>query len=532
MTSTLTWTHGYNAELGYTFGYYREMAPTWLELTAAIHGVAPPSLTALSPLRYLELGCGQGYNLILHAALHPHVEFTGIDLLPRHIAHAQHLVAHLGLTNIRFFQGDILRLLQEWPSSLGPFHYIAAHGIYSWVTPEVGRALLTLIDRHLLPGGLCYLSYNVLPGWLTGAPIRALMQIQTLERSQTSAAIPEAIQRLNALLDLPLGIVAALPPLRGRIERLRNAEPGYLAQEYLNAAWRLLWFHEIHAEITQTTALDYIGTLTAADWFLPSALPPEARAWLDAYTHPAARQTALDLLTVQSFRRDLWVKGPLPLWPQLQQNHLAAISFTLLRSPPEPTPDGGYRYLTALGELTARADAYSPLFAALAAGPKTIAQLLALPDPAPRGLIPLLQALGLMLHADQIAILPPRLDPNRLAALNAILLDQIALGAPYRQILAPRLGAVVTASDIDLLALDLLRRTPTLADNPEALAQALDAKLRQLHRTLTRDGLPITDPADHLARSRELTQTFLTQTRPLWQNWGLWPTPQPAKKNK
>jgi tRNA G46 methylase TrmB len=49
-----------------------------MDLTAAFFG-SRPQLAVSDPPRYLELGCGQGLNLCLMAALHPEVEFVGID---------------------------------------------------------------------------------------------------------------------------------------------------------------------------------------------------------------------------------------------------------------------------------------------------------------------------------------------------------------------------------------------------------------------------------------------------------------------
>lgn len=35
------WSHGYNVESGYTFGFYREMSPVWLDYVARHKGVRP-----------------------------------------------------------------------------------------------------------------------------------------------------------------------------------------------------------------------------------------------------------------------------------------------------------------------------------------------------------------------------------------------------------------------------------------------------------------------------------------------------------
>ena len=65
--------------------------------------------------------------------------------LARQIAMGQDLVQALGLANLELRQGDILDL----DPSLGPFDYIIAHGVYSWVPDPVRDHLLRLASRLL-----------------------------------------------------------------------------------------------------------------------------------------------------------------------------------------------------------------------------------------------------------------------------------------------------------------------------------------------------------------------------------------------
>ena len=79
------WTAGYVTELEYTYGYYRELSPSLLRLACLSAGVAPPSA---KPLRYLELGYGQGLSINIHAAALDG-EFWGTDFNPTQVAHAR-----------------------------------------------------------------------------------------------------------------------------------------------------------------------------------------------------------------------------------------------------------------------------------------------------------------------------------------------------------------------------------------------------------------------------------------------------------
>lgn len=99
-----TWQHGYVTDMPYTFGFYRECAPNWLDWVALLKGSEPPQGTR----RVLELGCGQGYGLCVMAAANPDHYFVGVDFNPEHIAHARSLAGRTGLNNIEFHEGDFI----------------------------------------------------------------------------------------------------------------------------------------------------------------------------------------------------------------------------------------------------------------------------------------------------------------------------------------------------------------------------------------------------------------------------------------
>ena len=84
------WAAGYVTEVGYTFGYYRDLSPGILRLASLVAGIAPP---AGQPLRYLELGFGQGLSINVHAAAIPGT-FWGTDFNPGQVAHARALAAN------------------------------------------------------------------------------------------------------------------------------------------------------------------------------------------------------------------------------------------------------------------------------------------------------------------------------------------------------------------------------------------------------------------------------------------------------
>ena len=107
--------------------------------------------------RLLELGCGEGGNLVPMAYALPGGSFCGIDLSGRAIERARAATAALGLGNVVFREADL-------SGAEGEFDYVVAHGVYSWIEPERRDALLAACRDRLAPQGVAYVSYDVLPG--------------------------------------------------------------------------------------------------------------------------------------------------------------------------------------------------------------------------------------------------------------------------------------------------------------------------------------------------------------------------------
>jgi SAM-dependent methyltransferase/methyltransferase-like protein len=123
----------------------------------------------------LELGCGDGANLIPMACDNPQGRFLGIDRAETPIQMARDMVLKLGLRNIEFQQLDLL----EWSPKPGEFDYIIAHGLYTWVPPAVRESMLAACGTGLSANGLAFISYNALPGCYFRSFIGDLMKLHT-----------------------------------------------------------------------------------------------------------------------------------------------------------------------------------------------------------------------------------------------------------------------------------------------------------------------------------------------------------------
>lgn len=148
-------------------------APERLALASLLHGGPRPPLDSY---RVLELGCGNGANLLPLAYYRRQATFVGVDGAQSQIEVAQARKLALDLPSIQFIHADFLTATGQLS---GQFDYIIAHGVFSWVSTEVRDALLELVAQRLHRGGLLYLNYNTRPGWNVRGMVREFLLAQT-----------------------------------------------------------------------------------------------------------------------------------------------------------------------------------------------------------------------------------------------------------------------------------------------------------------------------------------------------------------
>lgn len=121
--------------------------------------------------RVLEVGCGDASNLIPMAYALPESRFTGIDLADGAISAGRRTIAELGLENISLLSED----LRKADFGADEFDYIIAHGVYSWVPPDVRESLMAVCQERLAPQGIAFISYNAYPGRHVRQMLREMM---------------------------------------------------------------------------------------------------------------------------------------------------------------------------------------------------------------------------------------------------------------------------------------------------------------------------------------------------------------------
>ena len=168
-------------------------SPDSTSVTSTFYGMDP---TDPGRCRVLELGCGNGSNLLAMAYCFADSQFVGIDLSSTHITEAKDGAETLGLGNVSFICGDVLDFEKY---RLGIFDYIVAHGLFSWVPEKVRSQILNIYRSSLSPQGVGYISYNVYPGCHIREMVWDLMRFHTAGLGPWEEKVAAAIEATDAV---------------------------------------------------------------------------------------------------------------------------------------------------------------------------------------------------------------------------------------------------------------------------------------------------------------------------------------------
>lgn len=257
----------------------------------------------LGEARVLEIGCAAGGNLIPLAATNPTARFIGLDISPRQVEAAQARIARLGLTNIEIR----CQSFSEFAASEGPFDYIVAHGVFSWIPEDLQEGLLALCKAVLSPRGLAYVSYNVLPGWRMWQTLRdafALM-IPSSHDEQTRVGMARDLlefMRDNTPEKGPYGEM-----LRSSHGRLKELPDYYVAHEYLEDANQPISLRDF-VDRAGRHGLAYLGEADHHLMFPGNYGQAFARAVMESTTNDIVSiEQMIDVLTGRTFRQTILV---------------------------------------------------------------------------------------------------------------------------------------------------------------------------------------------------------------------------------
>lgn len=214
--------------------------PDRLATHAHLFGLSSPDPDSA---RVLEIGCGDGGNLIPMAYAMPGAAFTGVDLAATAIAKGRELLGSLGLRNISLHHMDMTDLGPDF----GNFDYILAHGVYSWVPADAQDVLLERIGSLLAPEGVAYVSYNTYPGGHLREMMREMMLYHIRKITGPEARVTAARAFAASFAGAAEPGTAGPPGLCEEAARVLARAPFELLHDELAEHHRHVYFHEFAA---------------------------------------------------------------------------------------------------------------------------------------------------------------------------------------------------------------------------------------------------------------------------------------------
>lgn len=279
-------------------------APERLGLVSMLHGGPRPPLDSF---RVLELGCGNGANLIPQAFYRRCGVFVGLDSARSQIDIAESRRRRLDLSNLQFLHAD----LRDADDVLeGEFDYVVAHGVFSWVPQRVRDALLRLCANRLRRGGILYLNYNANPGWKVRGMVREFLLAHTAgldglkARAEAAQAVAARVVSIVPAHDHPYSTLIA-----NEFKFVCEIDASYIAHEYLAPENQAYWRSEFLA-LLRHHGFEFVAD---ADFNYNSGRLPEGIDLTLAEQEIAGRcvEDTLDLFCYRQLHSPILTKSPL-----------------------------------------------------------------------------------------------------------------------------------------------------------------------------------------------------------------------------
>jgi SAM-dependent methyltransferase len=298
-----SWTQGYVADIGYTYGYYSELSPIRANLALLYKGNALPQQGT-----HCELGFGQGMSINMHAAASGDCWY-GTDFNPSQVSFAQELAAVSG-ADVHLSDDSFAEFAQR--TDLPQFDSIGLHGIWSWINDDNRAIIVDFVRRKLKVGGQLYISYNTQPGWSAFAPMRHLLtqhaDVMGANGQGIVGKIDGAIDFAERLLATKPAFLLANPQVAQKLERIKGQNRQYIAHEYFNLDWEPMHFGDMHQWLSPAK-LDFACSAHYNEHIDEVNLTTQQQNFLAEIEDKVFRESTRDFMTNQQFRRDIWIKG-------------------------------------------------------------------------------------------------------------------------------------------------------------------------------------------------------------------------------
>ncbi len=364
--------NGYVFDVPYNAGFYKELTPSFLRAILLLKRCDLPERDENEPLRYLELGFGQGNSFCIHAASNTG-DFWGTDFNPTHATIAQKSL-NKSNTKAHVLCDSFEELANKSEKGLLPdFDIIVLHGIWSWISEENREQILKIISHSLKINGIVYASYNALPGTANFHPVRDFFMSYSSSYTNPSLSSVEKLQAsydfLKALKSNGSLFFEANPAIKDRFDNLEQLNPQYLVHEYMNSNWTSFYFKDV-AQAMKKAKCFYLSSARILS-ALPHSLPENIRNLMLNIKDVDLIETIRDYTFNTQFRCDIFAKGYNILDHKTAIERLHAMKFVLLCQPHEFT----YKVAIPTSEVSCKEELYKPILEFLASdnfSPKSV----------------------------------------------------------------------------------------------------------------------------------------------------------------
>jgi SAM-dependent methyltransferase len=301
--------------------------PAFIAALSAIAGLELPPVEQWS---VLEIGCGDGSNILPLAFDYPEGKFVGVDRALKPIEAGRALAARLQLTNMELQDADLI----EWQPE-GEFDYIIAHGIFSWVPDSLRERILQICGAALKPRGVAYISYNALPGCHFRRFAWDFLRFHVRRMSDPEASMEKARDLARQIISQPASEEPLELALRSEMETILKRDDSALYHDDLASTNEPLYLLDFVAQAAQH-GLQYLGDSDPQrdDVHGPSLLSED---WLES------RQYG-DFLAKRRFRETLLCRKNFPLDRKLLLDRFRDLFIASRVKPSEPQKDGQQRF--------------------------------------------------------------------------------------------------------------------------------------------------------------------------------------------
>lgn len=289
----------------YPSKFFLQTHPDRLAVLATLFGMMP---ARVENCRVLELGCGNGSNLISHAYSLPKASFVGVDVAENHIADAKRGAAELDLQNTEFYQMDVMEMSAE---QFGKFDYVIAHGLFSWVPDFVRDKTLALYRELLTENGVGYVSYNAFPGAHTRQMAQKMMRYHARHFDEPLDKVGKAVSFLAFLGENATEREIFAPILQSELKRHFEHDAADIFHDDLSELNVAFYFHEF-AELLRKNDLQYLAEAELHAMGTQS-LSSEAREFIESIDETIEREQYLDFFRGRIFRQTLFCRAEVAL---------------------------------------------------------------------------------------------------------------------------------------------------------------------------------------------------------------------------